>query len=135
MRDELNRLTVLSSDDLEAWNNAQVIAFMLEEEGVQQRVDCLMSMPKRERTDAMEAIGDEVDSRAQHESDVLVAHIIEQAEARNCEPPKLDDQYNKRILAERAARLVKLLHLNAPDEVVRNAVDIIVKVANRIPVS
>lgn len=118
---------------LDSWEAVCTAFFTLEQAGAFERFDAMRKLPANGQLAMSQAIGEEVDQRRENEMAVLVAHTLEQGEDQ-CEKDLGLFQYESeavrwQMLAIRCARLVKLVHLQAPDTFLKEGLELILKTA------
>jgi|ERR1700722_1041048 len=124
LNDEILNLTELSDNALCWWDDALSVAGMLFDDEVKLRYEIVRHMTCEQQNELSDAIDDETQRRADAKRNALVAHTIEQGEA------KIDDGKdisNLQLMKYRAARLVKMIELNAPEPIIEHSFNLLVK--------
>lgn len=117
-------IETMSDQQLSAVNTAFTILCMMEDAGVRPALSALDVMPDDEQDSISVRVNDEIARRTKIQTDATVAHVIEQEDAAEEDNRPRD---RNRVMAHRAARLLKLISLNAPEVIVDTALDVLAR--------
>jgi len=116
--DDLMKPEDMNDAELCAYRDASTILHIMQDAGVPEALGEMHKMTPEEQNDFGDAVDCEIGRRAEAEMAGIAAHVIEQEDAAEADG-KPRDRYQ--LMRRRAAALLKLMTLNAPDVIVENA--------------
>lgn len=114
----------MSDAELSAFHDAFLVLHILDDDGVYPAFKAAQALPPDKQDELRDTVDAEIDKRANAASAALVAHTIEQNDAAEADKKPRD---RMRIMSHRAARLLKLLSLNAPEVIIENQLAVLAR--------